>query len=140
MWAISLASEKKKKMRKMVKARNNGLLVLTDRYPQSNMPGCSDGPLLSRYREAGGFLQKIYEWELGIYKSASINPPDLAIKLVVPTEIAVARKPEMTFEEIEKKKSVVMKMDISEHSVVIDTSRPFEITRGEVMKEIWNLI
>ena len=46
----------------------------------------------------------------------------------------------MTAEAIENKKNIVMGMDISEHTAVIDTSRPFEITRGEVMKEIWDLI
>ena len=140
LWAVTLASEKKTKIHQMVKARNNGLLVLTDRYPQSNMPGCSDGPLLSRYSQTKGLLKKISDWELRIYQSAAINPPDLTIKLMVPTEVAISRKPEMTPDEIETKKSIVMGMDISEHSVVIDTSRPFEITRGEVMKEIWNLI
>ena len=140
LWAVSLAREKEKKLRQMVRARNNGMLVLTDRYPQSNMPGYSDGPLLSRYKEAGGILRRLYEWETDIYRSASVNPPDLTIKLMVPTEVAISRKPEMTQEEIEAKKHAVMEMDISEHVVVIDTSRPFGITRGEVMKEIWNLI
>ena len=71
---------------------------------------------------------------------AKINQPDLAIKLMVPTEVAIARKPEMTVEEIEQKKSIVMAMDIAEKTVVIDTSRPFEETRSEVMAEIWKMI
>lgn len=140
MWAVTLANEKKTKQRQMVKARNNGLLVLTDRYPQSNMPGASDGPLLFRYQNETGILKMISDWEQKVYESFSINAPDLAIKLMVPTNIAIARKPEMTVEEIENKKSIVMGMDISEHTAVIDTSRPFEITRGEVMKLIWDLI
>ncbi len=140
LWAVTLASEKKTKQRQMVKARNNGLLVLTDRYPQSNMPGASDGPLLSRYQKGKGLLKKISDWEQRIYESFSVNAPDLTIKLMVPTDVAIARKPEMTVEEIENKKSIVMGMDISEHTAIIDTSRPFEITRGEVMKEIWDLI
>ncbi len=140
MWALALASEKKTKHKQMVKARNNGLLVLTDRYPQSNMPGASDGPLLSRYQNKTGILKVISDWEKKVYKSFSINPPDLTVKLIVPTDIAITRKPEMTVEEIENKKSIVMGIEISEHTAVIDTSRPFEITRGEVMKLIWDLI
>ena len=140
LWAVTLAKEKKTKQRQMVKARNNGLLVLTDRYPQSNMPGASDGPLLSRYQDGHGLLRRISDWERKIYESFSVNAPDLTIKLMVPTDVAIARKPEMTVEEIENKKNIVMGMNISEHTAVIDTSRPFEITRGEVMKEIWNLI
>ena len=140
LWAVTLAKEKKTKLRQMVKARNNGLLVLTDRYPQSNMPGASDGPLLSRYQDGHGLLKRISDWEQRIYESFSVNTPDLTIKLMVPTDVAIARKPDMTVEEIENKKSIVMGMNISEHTAIIDTSRPFEITRGEVMKEIWDLI
>lgn len=139
-WAVALAKEKEKKLHQMVKARNNGLLVLTDRYPQSQMPGASDGPLLSRYKDSKGLLKAISMWEQRVYESFSKNAPDLTIKLVVPTETAISRKPEMTVEEIENKKNIVMSMDISENTAVIDTSRPFEITRGEVMKEIWDLI
>lgn len=139
-WAVTLANEKKSKLKKMVKARNNGLLVLTDRYPQSNLPGAGDGPLLYRYKSGRGLTKRIADWEQRVYESFSVNPPDLAVKLTVPTETAIARKPEMTAEEIEHKKNIVMSMDISEHTVVIDTSRPFEVTRGEVMKEIWDLI
>lgn len=139
-WAVTLAEEKRTKQRQMVKARNNGLLVITDRYPQSSMPGASDGPLLSRYRQANGILKRLSEWEQKVYESFSTNAPDLVIKLIVPSEVAISRKPEMTIEEIENKKRIVMGMNISEHTAIIDTSRPFEITRGEVMKEIWNLI
>ena len=139
-WAVTLAKEKKSKQRQMVKARNNGLLVLTDRYPQSSTPGASDGPLLSRYRKGRGLMKRISAWEQKIYESFSVNPPDLTLKLMVPTEVAIARKPEMTAAEIENKKRIVMGMDLSAHTAIIDTSRPFELTRGEVMKEIWNLI
>lgn len=140
LWAVVLAKEKRSKQRHMVKARNNGLLVLTDRYPQSDIPGSSDGPLLDKYKDRNMLMKKISSWEQKIYKSFSINAPDLTIKLTVQTDIAIARKPEMTVEEIEKKKSIVMGMDISAYSAVIDTSRPFEITCGEVMEEIWKLI
>ena len=141
LWAVALAEEKKSKQRQLVKARNNGLLVITDRYPQSSMPGAGDGPLLHRYAErSGGLLKRLAQWEQRVYESFSVNPPDLTIKLVAPTEVAMERKPEMTAEEIENKKNIVMNMDISEHTAVINTSRPFEVTRGEVMKEIWDLI
>ena len=140
LWAVTLAGEKKKKLKEMTKARNNGMLVFTDRYPQSIMPGCSDGPLLSKYENGGGLFGRIARWERRIYESAAMNPPDLAVKLMVPTKVAIERKPEMTEDEIEAKKKIVMDMDISENTAVIDTSRDFEITRSEVMSEIWKVI
>lgn len=139
-WAVTLAIEKKYKFRDMVKARNNSMLVLTDRYPQTNMPECSDGPLLHRYMNKKGIFKKIAVWEEKIYKLAKVNQPDLAVKLIVPTEIAISRKPEMTSEEIEQKKSIVMSMDVADKILVVDTSSPFEKTRSEIMAEIWKLI
>lgn len=139
-WAVSLAKEKQAKQRRMVRARNNGLLVLTDRYPQSGFPGASDGPLLQRYQNGHGLLKRLSAWEQKVYESFSINPPDLAIKLVIPTEIALARKPEMTAQEIDNKKRIVMSIDVAAHNAVIDTACPFEQSCGRVMKEIWNLI
>ena len=141
LWAVALAQEKKRKQRMMVKARNNGLLVLTDRYPQSDYPGASDGPLLSRYRDNDhGLLKQIAEWEQGVYERFSRNTPDLAIKLTVPTETAIARKSEMSAEEIENKKRIVMGIEISERTVIIDTSRPLDIALGEAMKAIWEVL
>lgn len=139
-WAVTLAHEKKAKLKQLVQARNNGLLVLTDRYPQCVMPGIGDGPLLHKYLECNGIMKRIALWEQEIYENFSLNAPDLTIKLMVPTEVAIARKPEMTAEEIENKKRIVMNINVSEHVAIIDTSKPFEITRGEVMKEIWDIV
>lgn len=139
-WAVTLAREKKTKQKQMIKARNRGMLVVTDRYPQSIIPGASDGPLLNRYRNRNGFLRRLAEWEEHVYESFEENVPDLAVKLTIPTDIAIQRKPEMTAAEIENKKKIVMDMNIALHTVIIDTSRPFEITCGEAMKAIWDLI
>ena len=138
-WAVTLAKEKQSKIRYQTKARNNGLIVLTDRYPQTLYAGCSDGPLLSKY-EGSGLLGKIAAWEHRVYESASMNPPDLTVKLVVPTEVAIERKPEMTAEEIETKKSIVLGLNLSKNTLVVDTSRPFEETRAEIMEAIWKII
>lgn len=138
-WAVTLANEKKNKIRLQTKARNNGLIVLTDRYPQTLYPGSNDGPLLSKYK-GKGLIGKIAAWEHRIYESAAINPPDLTVKLVVPTEVAIERKPEMTAEEIETKKSIVMGLKLSENTLVVDTSRPFESTRAEIMDAIWKIL
>lgn len=138
-WAITLTNEKKTKIRQQTKARNNGLIVLTDRYPQTLYPGCSDGPLLSKY-EGKGLLGKIADWEHRVYESAAMNPPDLTVKLIVPTAVAIERKPEMTAEEIDTKKSIVMGLKLSDNTLVVDTSRPFEETRAEIMEAIWNIL
>lgn len=138
-WAVTLAKEKKTKIRQQTKARNNGLIVLTDRYPQTLFPGCSDGPLLSKY-SGKGMLGKIAAWEHRVYASAALNPPDLTVKLIVPTDVAIERKPEMTAEEIDTKKKIVMGLNLSNNTLVVDTSRSFEETRAEIMEAIWRIL
>lgn len=138
-WAVTLAKEKKAKIKDQTKARNNGLIVLTDRYPQTLFAGCSDGPLLSKY-EGKGLMGRIAAWEHRVYASAALNPPDLTLKLIVPTEVAIERKPEMTAEEIETKKSIVMGLNMSDNTLVVDTSRPFEETRAEILEAIWKIL
>lgn len=139
LWAVTLAKEKKAKIKDQTKARNNGLIVLTDRYPQTLYAGCSDGPLLSRF-EGKGLMGRIAAWEHSVYASAAMNPPDLTVKLMVPTAVAIERKPEMTAEEIETKKRIVMGLNLSDNTLVVDTSRPFEETRAEVLEAIWNIL
>lgn len=140
MWAVTLASEKKTKLRDMTKARNNGMLVLVDRYPQTAIPGYSDGPLLTKYLEKRGLKKSIAKWEYRIYESAAQNMPDLSLKLMVPTEVAIARKPEMTVEEIEHKKEAVRAINCALHSVEIDTSCSKEESFSRIMSEIWQII
>ena len=139
-WAVTLANEKKRKLHKMVKAKNNGLLVITDRYPQTIYPGCSDGPLLNKYQKSRGILKKISNWENKIYELAALNPPDLAVKLVVPTNVAIKRKPEMSEKEIKTKTEIINNLNIFGDSVTIDTTKNLNITSSEIMEKIWKMI
>lgn len=140
MWAVTLASEKKSKLRDMTRARNNGMLVLVDRYPQTANPGYSDGPLLTKYLGKKGLRAAIARWEYRIYESAAKNMPDLSLKLMVPTEVAIARKPEMTAEEIDNKKAAVRAINCALRSVEIDTSCSKEESFSRIMSEIWQII
>src|SRR5690606_38832570 len=46
-WAISLVMEKRSRLLKVVRARNKGMIVVCDRYPQNQFAGFNDGPLLA---------------------------------------------------------------------------------------------
>jgi len=136
-WAVTLAQEKKNKLRKVTKARNNGMLVLIDRYPQTEVAGFSDGPLLTRYVKSNALLKRIAQWEYSIYSSAYTNGPDLLIKLMVPTEVAIQRKPEMTVEEIDNKKSAVKKIHCGKKEVEVSTDRELLESVRDVLQAIW---
>lgn len=141
LWAIALAIEKKRKLSRVTKARNKGILVLADRYPQVEVYGYNDGPLLSNYLIGKSrLLSNIAKWEIAVYREAYRNPPDLVIKLIVPTELAVKRKPEMTYAEINKKKDAVRRVSLSSNSVEIDTNQDKALSFGKIMEEIWKII
>ena len=140
LWAVTLAIEKRTKLSEMTRARNNGMLVLVDRYPQTVCPGYSDGPLLTKYLERKGLKKMIARWEYHIYESAARDMPDLSLKLMVPTDVAIVRKPEMTPEEIEHKKNAVRAINCALRSVEIDTSCPKESSFSYIMSEIWQIL
>ena len=47
LWAITLVYERQSKLKKAHLARNRGMIVVCDRYPQSHIPVFNEGPLLS---------------------------------------------------------------------------------------------
>ena len=48
-WALTLANEKSRKLRKIMKARTRGMVVICDRWPQMQFPGELDGPRLTHW-------------------------------------------------------------------------------------------
>lgn len=86
MWTVTLAKEKKAKMKDMVRARNNGMLVLTDCYPLVIMPECSEGLLLHRYMKSKGLFRKIGIWEEPFNKMAKLS------RLIMPSNYWVRQK------------------------------------------------
>src|SRR6266508_3511029 len=95
-WALTLSFEKRAKLRRMIRARNRGLIVICDRYPQSQVPGFNDGPLLAHWgQHSWALCRALARWEARPYDDAALDPPDLVIKLVLAPEVALTRRPEM---------------------------------------------
>lgn len=59
---------------------------------------------------------------------------------MVPTEVAIERKPEMTKEEIDNKKAAVRKIHAGKKEKEIATNRELLESVGEVMQFIWDEI
>lgn len=119
-WAILLAYEKKRKFEKTWKARSNGMVVISDRYPQSEVYDYNDGPLLTEWLNSKNKIKyKIGEWEYSIYKMGEIYKPDLIIKLKINKKVAAERKPETPSQMITKKIEAVNKITIHPESKII---------------------
>jgi thymidylate kinase len=111
LWAVVLAWEKRAKLRRAVRARNRGMIVLCDRFPQTQVMGFNDGPLLAPWRESGSGLRKrLADWEYEVYERVRACAPDLAIKMDVPSEVAIARKPELVIDSTQPLESVLLQV------------------------------
>lgn len=143
LWGVVLANEKRNKLQKVWRASNRGMIVVTDRYPQAQIHGFNDGPLMQIFRESRwGGLRAISRWELGIYRTADRVCPDLVVKLDVPIETALARKSDMGRDEINRRIKAVAAMSFPERTkvVVVPADLPLDEVLARVKKAIWSVV
>jgi thymidylate kinase len=139
-WAVVLAWEKRAKLRRAVRARNRGMIVLCDRFPQTQVMGYNDGPLLAPWRESGSrWLKWLADWEYELYERVRACAPDLAIKLDVPSEVAISRKPEISVAESQRKRDALQKIQYGPtcEELVIDSTQPLESVLLQVKTAVW---
>ena len=143
LWAIALAFEKRNKMKKLLKAKNKRMVVLTDRYPQTCQPGFNDGPLLTDLLDNKfGVLKKIAKWEYSIYFNCERLGPDLLIKLMVSPDTAAHRKSGMNKELLKERRDVIemMQKTYPDRVCVVNAEKTLESVLIEIKRAIWSRI
>lgn len=75
-------------------ARSHGVLVVTDRYPQAEIPGWCDGPGLSAASTDNRFILWLARIEKRLYDYMAGIHPSVIILLDVDIETALSRKPD----------------------------------------------
>jgi thymidylate kinase len=137
-WAVAVAVDKRKKLVAARRGTNRGLIVLTDRYPQNQILGFNDGPLLTRLTVVPHWLRR---FEGAAYALARRLPPDLVIKLVVTPETAARREPEMDPAIIRERIAALQRLELPGARVVcVDAEQPLADVIRSVKREIWRLI
>jgi hypothetical protein len=107
-WALALSCEKRSKIRRMLRGRNRGMIVVCDRFPQTDVAGFNDGPLLSHWQNhRWRVCRALATWEAKPYVEIGQDPPDLVIKLYVASEVALMRRPDMSLEEVRRRERAV---------------------------------
>ena len=141
LWALSLAREKGRRLQSASRARSLGMLVLADRFPQTQVLGFNDGLLLSDLGDSPGRIPRWFaRREALAYEWANRYPPDLVIRLNVSPAVAVARKPEMTVEEVTRRVQAVRSLKFGPGAQVVDldADRPLEEVLREVKWIVWS--
>jgi len=142
-WALVLAREKRRKLLDAWKARDAGIIVLSDRYPQSQISGFNDGPLLNEFLHHRNWLLRwIARHESKPYLWAEEFPPDLVIKLNVSPETALQRKHDMKLRDIVRRIKAVRDLSYPFPVSVaeVDANRPLLTVRADVGRIVWDNI
>jgi thymidylate kinase len=137
-WATVVAREKRGKLLVARRGANRGLVVLTDRYPQNEVIGFNDGPLLVRL---AGVPQWLRRFEDSTYTLARRLPPDLVIKLQVTPATAAEREPNMDPAVIRERIDTIQHLNFAAQRVVtVNAERPLAEVIQIVKSEIWRLL
>ncbi len=137
-WATVVAREKRKKLLAARRGADRGLVVITDRYPQDEIKGFNDGPLLTRLDNVPRWLRRL---EGSAYALARRLPPNLVLKLDVLPETAAKREPDMDPVLIRKRVAELQRLTFAgAHIVRIDAERPLDEVIRAVQSEIWHLL
>ena len=142
-WAIVLGFEKKRKMKSALTAKRRGMIVLSDRYPQTWQEGFNDGPILAPLREhKNPLIRRIADWEYQVYKNCVQHGPDLLLKLLIPPEVALKRKGGMSIDEIKERIHVVRNIPGNPNTriITIDCDKPLNDVLLEIKQKIWEAI
>lgn len=98
--------KRRARFERVMDLRRRGVTIVTDRYPQTEVPGFYDGPGLSAARAEGWLVSRLAAKEAAIYADMAAHVPTLVIRLNIDAATALARKPDHAAALIERKVAV----------------------------------
>lgn len=121
-----LSLKRKAQFERLLALRQSGVTVVTDRYPQTEVPGFYDGPGLSAARAEGWLVKRLADKERAIYARMVSYSPTLVIRLNVDVETALARKPDHARALLERKVAVTPQLTFNGAPIIdLDGTSPY---------------
>jgi hypothetical protein len=142
-WIVALTRERQSRVRRARRARKLGMVVICDRFPQTQFPGLNDGPWLGHWlRHPSSVRQAVARRELAAIRSAEQQAPDLVVKLHVPLHTAQARRPNTPTEQLARKAQQIRALQYpgAGRIVDIDASQPLERVLLDVKRALWECV
>lgn len=141
LWALTVSLEKRSRLRQAWLARNRGMIVLCDRFPQSQVMGYNDGPLLSDWlHHRSRFLRALALWESAPYRWGDAHSPDLILRLLVSPDAARQRKPGVQVSEVSRRTEAIraLRYSASTKITMVNSDLPIGQVLREVKRIIWD--
>ena len=145
---LDVSKKAYRNIKKAEKYAGRGGLVVYDRFPQMDYPGICDGPKIRvRLKKLFGnnAFSKLFlplaKTEEKYIKKITAHHPNVVIKLVLPPEESIRRKPQERLESVTRKHEIVKSLKF-EHSDVytLDATMPFEEEIVLIKNIIWQHI
>ncbi|HET9707217.1 MAG TPA: hypothetical protein VFP39_02815, partial [Gemmatimonadales bacterium] len=142
-WMLALLRERRRRARAARRAKGLGMIIISDRFPQSQFPGGNDGPRLAHWLERGSWwVRATARRERTTFQQIDLSPPDLVIKLNVRPEIALQRKPETPADQVRHGLDVIrgLRFPPTTRVVDIDAEQPLEHVVLQAKRAVWESI
>jgi hypothetical protein len=123
MYAFTL--KRVRRFRRMLALRQQGLIIIADRYPQLDFPSAFDGPDMSVTAQGNNFVHSLAQREQAYFEWMTSYRPDLVIRLNVDLDTAHVRKPDHRREALARKIEFTPKLTFGGATIAeIDASQP----------------
>jgi thymidylate kinase len=142
-WVLALARERVRRALETRRARGQGMVVLADRLAQSQFPGMNDGPRLAAWLDSpSAWRRRAAQRERAAFRLSELVPPDLVIKLHVPPEVALTRKPETPREQVLRGTRLVRDLTwpATTRVVDLDATQPLDQVILRAKRAVWEAI
>jgi thymidylate kinase len=142
-WALLLAAERLRTVTRARRARDLGSAVIADRFPQTQFPGINDGPRLAHWVDApSALLARAARSERDTYATMERTSPDLVVKLTLPAEVALQRKPDTPPAQLRRKLEIVrlLRYPPATRVVEVDATLPLEQVLLRVKRAVWEAV
>lgn len=139
LWGLMIALERYQTVRRVMKARNRGFIVICDRWPQSMEAGRMDGPVDLGARATHPALRPLVRMETALYARIDRMPADLMIHMVADHAVSAARKPgEIKKTAYEARLDLMCRLRAADpRIVVIDASQDIGSVTSDIFTYIW---
>jgi hypothetical protein len=139
--ALALDRERRSRLALARRLTNMGAIVLSDRYPQNQFLGFNDGPSMAAWADRGPpLLRWAARRERATFRLANASSPDLVIKLLVPFDVAAARKSDTPTSQLRRKIAAVraLRFPAATRVVEINADAPLPEVLLAVKRAIWD--
>ena len=118
------------KFRRMLKLNRRGVVVITDRYPQAEVPGFHfDGAGLGAVNAETWLGRKLAAREHRLYQWMASHVPALVIRLDIDAATAHSRKPDHKLSILQDKVAIIPNLDFNGADILdLDGCAPYEHT------------